>query len=105
MAQILGEPETARGAHVREGAVDHDGIARLHAAPAQHVRPHARERGKGRRIGIVTIDEVGIEVPGAGNAAGCKQLGLARIDNGQVRPAEPRMKRFRRPQRVKARLP
>ena len=93
--EVLGEPETARRAHVGEGAVEHDGVAGLHAAPSQHVRPHARERCERRGVGVVAVDEVGIEVPGALDAAGREMLGLSRIDDREIRPGRAAREAFR----------
>ena len=67
VAEVLEEPERARGAHARLLVVDDDRRRRVDAVDREHVLDHPHERLERRRIGVDQADAPQIEVDGAGD--------------------------------------
>ena len=70
MAEVLEEPERARGAHARLLVVDDDRGCRIDAVHGEHVLDHPHEGLERRRVGVDQAHAPQVEVDRARNVAG-----------------------------------
>ena len=81
MAEVVEEPEHARGPDVGGVAVDEHGAIVGYPAESEHVLDHPEERRERRRIGVDQAEAPQVQVHGAGQVAGGERLGGAHVED------------------------